>query len=47
MFIEHLIAQERKNEGIRKTMHEQEIQEEKEAKQRVKDELMQALVNHR
>ena len=44
MFIEHLVEQERTTEEMRKRMHEREIQEEQDAKKRVKDDMMQALV---
>lgn len=44
IFIEHLIEQERAAEEMRKQVYEQELQKELEAKQRVKDDLMEALV---
>ncbi len=44
IFIEHLIEQERTAEEMRKQIYEQELQKEQEAKQRVKDDLMEALV---
>lgn len=44
MFIEHLIEQERAAEERRKQIYEQELQKEQEAKQRVKNDMMEALV---
>ena len=44
LFIEHLIEQERTAEERRKQIYEQELQKEQEAKQRVKNDLMEALV---
>ncbi|CAF4103302.1 unnamed protein product [Rotaria socialis] len=44
IFIEHLIEQERTAEEMRKKVYEQELQKEQEAKQRVKNDLMEALL---
>ena len=38
------MEQERATEAMRKRVYDQEIQEEREAKQRVKNDMMQALV---
>ncbi|CAF4617705.1 unnamed protein product, partial [Rotaria magnacalcarata] len=43
IFIEHLIEQERTAEEMRRKVYEQELQKEQEAKQRVKNDLMEAL----
>ncbi|CAF0795680.1 unnamed protein product [Rotaria sordida] len=45
IFIEHLIEQERTAEEMRKKIYEQELQKEQEAKQRVKHDLMEALLH--
>ncbi|CAF1589117.1 unnamed protein product, partial [Adineta steineri] len=45
IYIEHLIEQERTAEEMRKQIYEQELQKEQEAKQRVKDDLMKALLH--
>ncbi|CAF4343204.1 unnamed protein product, partial [Rotaria sp. Silwood2] len=45
IFIEHLIEQERTAEEMRKKIYEQELQKEQEAKQRVKNDLMEALLH--
>jgi len=44
IFIEYLVEQERAAEAMRKRVLDQEVQEEREAKQRVKEELMNALL---
>lgn len=44
MFIEHLIEQERAAEEMRRRIYEQELQKEQEAKQRMRHDLMEALV---
>jgi hypothetical protein len=45
MIIEQLVEQERMTEEFRKRAYEQETREEMEAKQRVKEDLMNALVD--
>ena len=45
MIIEGLLEQERTMEEMRRRAHEREMQEEQDAKRRVKDDLMDALVS--
>ena len=45
MIIEGLLEQERMMEELRRRAHERELQEEQDAKRRVKDDLMDALVS--
>ena len=44
MYIERMMTEEQNTEKTRRQIHDREIQEEQEAKKRVKDDMMQALV---
>lgn len=44
MYIERMVTEEQNTEKTRRQIHDREIQEEQEAKKRVKDDMMQALV---